>query len=134
MESGAAGRSGGRMVVAETWRRQAPYFRSTSSLNSCFRTPSAIFISNLGVHPPPEMALSFHATDLTTGQSHGFKYPFVAKRRLLIWFFGTNGSPGNGRFGTRPFLNLHRPSAFTETCSVSPLLASSERFRKAVPP
>jgi hypothetical protein len=34
----------------------------------------------------------------------------VAKRRLLIWFFGTTGSSGNGRFTIRPILNLHQPS------------------------
>src|SRR5882762_6556611 len=110
IETVSPGHSVGSMLVPETCSRQRPCWRSRSRVNSCFRPRSAIFISNLGVLPRAKMALPFHPADFTAGQRHRLEYPFVAKRRLPIWFFGTTESSGYGRFGTRPVLNLHGPS------------------------
>jgi hypothetical protein len=119
IETVSPGHNVGSMLVPETRRRQWPLRRNASRINSCLRYcggPSsiqlawAIFISNLGVLSCAEMALAFHAAYFAASKSHGLEDAFVAKRRLLIRLFGTTGSSGNGRFGTRPILNLHRPS------------------------
>src|SRR5882672_4455493 len=112
IETISPGQSMGSMLVPETCNWHRPCCRSTSRVNSCFRPRSAIFISNLGVLSRAEMALPFHPADFTAGQRHRLEYALVTKRRPLIWFFGTTGSSGNGRFRTRPVLNLHRPSRF----------------------
>ena len=135
IETVSPGHSVGSMLVPETCSRQRPCWRSRSRVNSCFRPRSAIFISNLGVLPRAKMALPFHPADFTAGQRHRLEYPFVAKRRLPIWFFGTTESSGYGRFGTRPVLNLHGPSR-SETAPCPPLpcrgrcLKIVHRFRR----